>query len=129
MPAGGGRRQASRVKRQVLDCVVELARQIVAGARTRRVSVKLRTLVKYGYTAYAYDTLDLGKARGLSSRVSVPRYLANPSYYRSVEEELARNFEVEFEKRRDIKYVVFRARLAAPLPQNLQPGVADGEAR
>jgi len=101
----------------------------VSTTRSRRVSVKLKTLVKYGYAAYAYGTLDFRRVRGLTSRVRVPGRLANQYFYRKVEEELARNFDVEFEDRRGFRYAVFRARLGAPLPQHLQPGVVDGEAR
>jgi len=123
------RSRARRVQRRVLGYILRVAEHIVSTARSRRVSVKLKTLVKYGYAAYAYGTLDFRRVRGLTSRVRVPGRLANQYFYRKVEEELARNFDVEFEDRRGFRYAVFRARLGAPLPQHLQPGVVDGEAR
>jgi len=119
----------SRVQRRVLGYVLKVAEHIAATTRSPRVSIKLKTLVKYGYAAYAYGTLDFKRIRGLTSRIRVPGHLASQYFYRRVEEELARNFDVEFEDRRGSRYAVFRVRLGAPLSQHLQPGVVDGEAR
>jgi len=51
------------------------------------VSVKLKTLVEYGYATYAYRTLDFRRVRALTSRVRVPECLANQYFYRKVEED------------------------------------------
>ena len=56
------RSKVSGVQRRVLGYVLRVAEHIVYSARSRRVSVKLKTLVKYGYAAYG--TLDFRRIRG-----------------------------------------------------------------
>lgn len=103
-----------RVQGSVLGCVLRVAECIVAGARSRRVSVKVRSLVKYGYAAYVFGTLDFRRVRGLVSRVEPPSYIANRYFYRRVKEELVRYFDVRFENKRGFRYVVFSREDRAP---------------
>jgi len=96
-----------RVQDCVLGCVLRVAECIVAGARSRRVSVRVRSLVRYGYAAYVFGTLDFRRVRGLVSRVEPPSYIANRYFYGRIEEALARRFDVRFEDRRGFRYAVF----------------------
>ncbi|RLE72370.1 MAG: hypothetical protein DRJ37_03030 [Thermoprotei archaeon] len=96
-----------KVQDGVLNYVLKVAECIVAGARSRRVSVRVRSLVRYGYAAYVFGTLDFRRIRGLVSRVEPPSYIANRHFYGRVEEVLARRFDVRFEDRRGFRYAVF----------------------
>lgn len=96
-----------KVQNNVLNYVLRVAELIVVGARSRRVSIRVGSLVRYGYAAYVFSTLDFRRVRGLVSRVEPPSYIANRYFYGRVEEALARRFDVRFEDRRGFRYAVF----------------------
>ena len=108
------KRERERVKKGTLRKAVYIARLIVRDARSRRVSIRLRTLIKYAYASYALKEEKFNIIRGKAAKIKVPRYLFHKDFYKAVEEALTENFDVEFETRNGYKrYAVITVR---PVP-------------
>jgi len=93
-------------KRRILEHVRLVASEILRGTRSKSVSIKLRTLLKYAYVSYIVKTTNLNTIRGLVPRIKPPSQFTNQYFYRDMEEYLRRHFNVKFEKRRNARYVV-----------------------
>jgi len=93
-------------KNRILEHVRLVASEILKGTRSRTVSIKLRTLLKYAYVSYIVKTTNLNTIRGLVPRIKPPSRFTNQYFYRDMEEYLRRHFRVRFEKRRNARYVV-----------------------
>jgi len=91
----------------LLENVVAISRQLLEKTRSRRISIKLRTLLRYAYVAYKRKTTNLNTIRGLVPRVRPPSKLANQYFYREMERVLQKNFNVTVENRRQFRYVTF----------------------
>jgi len=98
---------AESEKTSLLEHVILISREILNHTRSQRVSIKLRTLLRYAYVAYKQKTTDLNAIRGLVPRVKPPSRLTNQYFYREMERVLKNNFKVKIENRRQFRYVVF----------------------
>jgi len=94
-------------KSSLLEHVVLISKEILNSTKSRVVSIKLRTLLRYAYVAYRQKTTDLNSIRGLVPRVRPPSRLTNQYLYREMERILRDNFNVKIENRRQFRYVVF----------------------
>lgn len=94
-------------KTHLLEHVVLISKEILDNTRSRMVSIKLRTLLRYAYVSYKRRTTDLNAIRGLVPRVKPPSRLTNQYFYREMEQTLKNNFNVRIENRRQFRYVVF----------------------
>ncbi|MCS7104533.1 MAG: hypothetical protein NZ954_03085 [Thermofilaceae archaeon] len=94
-------------KTHLLEHVVLISKEILDNTRSRMVSIKLRTLLRYAYVSYKRRTTDLNAIRGLVPRVKPPSRLTNQYFYREMERTLKNNFNVRIENRRQFRYVVF----------------------
>jgi hypothetical protein len=94
-------------KSSLLEHVVLISKEILNSTKSRVVSIKLRTLLRYAYVAYRQKTTDLNSIRGLVPRVRPPSRLTNQYFYREMERILRDNFNVKIENRRQFRYVVF----------------------
>lgn len=94
-------------KSSLLEHVILISREILNSTKSRMVSIKLRTLLRYAYVAYKQKTTDLNSIRGLVPRVRPPSRLTNQYFYREMERILRDNFNVEIENRRQFRYVIF----------------------
>ncbi|RLG47724.1 MAG: hypothetical protein DRO06_02405 [Thermoproteota archaeon] len=94
-------------KTKLLHHVNLVARELIRNTRSKRISIKLRTLLRYAYVSYKRKTTDLNTIRGLVPRIRPPSRLANQYFYRDIENMLRRNFKVVIESRRQFKYVTF----------------------
>lgn len=103
----GGLRRS--VQGGVIEGVLTVAFHLIRTSKSKTFSVKIRTLVRYGYTSYVYGTREFKRIKGLASRVNMPKNFANPYFYNKIEKELKRNFKVYFENRGKIRYAVFFA--------------------
>ncbi|MEM1508916.1 MAG: hypothetical protein QW291_04855 [Thermofilaceae archaeon] len=91
----------------LLEHVVLISRELLDNTRSRVISIKLRTLLKYAYVSYRRRTTDLNSIRGLVPRVRPPSKLTNQYFYREMEKVLKNNFNVKIENRRQFRYVIF----------------------
>jgi len=98
---------AESERASLLEHVILISREILNHTRSQRVSIKLRTLLRYAYVAYKQKTTDLNAIRGLVPRVKPPSRLTNQYFYREMERVLKNNFKVKIENRRQFRYVVF----------------------
>lgn len=94
-------------KRKLLEHVVLISKELLRSTRSRSISIKLRTLLRYAYVSYRRRTTDLNTIRGLVPRVRPPPRLANQYFYREMERVLKENFRIRIENRRQFRYVVF----------------------
>ena len=94
-------------ERRLLEYVVLISKEILKNTKSRMISIKLRTLLKYAYVSYKRRTTDLNAIRGLVPRVRPPSRLTNQYFYREMEKVLKNNFNVRIENRRQFRYVVF----------------------
>jgi hypothetical protein len=94
-------------KSSLLEHVVLISKEILNSTKSRVVSIKLRTLLRYAYVAYRQKTTDLNSIRGLVPRMRPPSRLTNQYFYREMERILRDNFNVKIENRRQFRYVVF----------------------
>ena len=101
-------REKSRIERGVLSRISYVASLIVKGAKSPRISIRLRSLVKYSYTAYILGLKDFNMIRGVSSKVNPPKYLFSHYFYRRVEEELAKHYKVLFVNRKGKRYAIIK---------------------
>ena len=94
-------------KGELLNHVVAISRELLEKTKSQRISIKLRTLLRYAYVAYRRKTTNLNTIRGLVPRVRPPSKLANQYFYREMERVLRKNFKISVENRRQFRYVVF----------------------
>lgn len=94
-------------RNHLLEHVILVSKEILGHTRSRMVSIKLRTLLRYAYVAYKQRTTDLNAIRGLVPRVKPPSRLTNQYFYREMERVLRSNFNVKIENRRQFRYVIF----------------------
>lgn len=94
-------------KSKLLEHVVLVSKELLKSTRSRSISIKLRTLLRYAYVSYRRRTTDLNIIRGLVPRVRPPSRLANQYFYREIERVLRNNFRIKIENRRQFRYVVF----------------------
>ncbi|MEM1690533.1 MAG: hypothetical protein QXG48_01655 [Thermofilaceae archaeon] len=94
-------------RNHLLEHVVLVSKEILRNTKSRMVSIKLRTLLRYAYVAYKQRTTDLNAIRGLVPRVKPPSKLTNQYFYREMERVLRNNFNIRIENRRQFRYVVF----------------------
>ena len=96
----------SSLKDGILEHLRLVVSEILRNTKSRTISIKLRTLLKYAYVSYAAKTTNLNMIRGLVPRIRPPPQLTNQYFYRDIEDFLRRNFNVKFERRRNARYVV-----------------------
>ncbi len=92
---------------KLLRHVYLVAQEILRSTKSKKISIKLRTLLRYAYVSYKRNTTNLNTIRGLVPRIRPPPRLANQYFYRDMEKMLRRNFHVTIERRRQFKYVTF----------------------
>lgn len=97
----------SGVHAGIIEGILTIASHLIRTSKSKTFSVKIRTLLRYGYTSYVYGTSEFKRIKGLASRVSMPKQLTNPYFYDKVEKELAKTFTVKFEDRSKIRYAIF----------------------
>lgn len=92
-------------RRRVLEKTVEVAIHLLNTARTRRISVKMATLVKYAYLACRLGTLDITALKQM--KVHPPHHLRTQYFYREVVKALRkRRIRARVEHRHSVKYLV-----------------------
>jgi len=103
---GGIMREKVPDKRKILDHVLLVTGQLLKDTKSKKISIKLRTLLRYAYISYVRKTVNLSTIRGLVPRIRPPSRLTNQYFYRDVEDVLRRNFKVKIENKRNFRYVV-----------------------
>ncbi len=94
-------------RRRILEHVHLIAQELINKTRSKRISIKLRTLLRYAYVSYKSKTTDLSVIRGLVPRIRPPSRLANQYFYREMERSLRSKFNIKVEIRRQFRYVTF----------------------
>ncbi len=94
-------------KAKLLEHIVLVAQELLRSTKSRKVSIKLRTLLRYAYVSYKRKTTDLNVIRGLVPKIRPPSRLANQYFYREIERLLVERFNVKIENRRQFRYVTF----------------------
>ncbi|RLE88651.1 MAG: hypothetical protein DRJ67_01385 [Thermoprotei archaeon] len=89
----------------VVERVVVIAEKLLAGARSRGISVKLRTLLRYAYASLKLGTMDIAVLRSVVARIHPPHTLTNRKFYGELEEALRARLGAHIYYRRDKKYV------------------------
>ncbi|HDD64327.1 MAG: hypothetical protein DRJ32_03030 [Thermoprotei archaeon] len=84
-----------------------VAKNIVKRTKSKKISIKLRTLLRYAYVSYVRNTFDISTIRGLVPRIRPPSRFTSQYVYRDIEDMLRRNFKVMVERRRQHTYVIF----------------------
>jgi len=95
------------LKREVLRKTIEVCKVLLKSARSRTFSIKLKTLIRYGYISYVRNTTDINILKGLMSRLYPPREIVNQHFYRELEKALRENFNVKIRRRGSHRYAVF----------------------
>ncbi|RLE83668.1 MAG: hypothetical protein DRJ39_04485 [Thermoprotei archaeon] len=94
-------------KEQIIRKILLVSKVLLNSVHSRQFSIKLKTLIRYGYIAYVRNTTDINTLKGLMSRIYPPREIVNQHYYRAVEKALRNNFNVKFTRYGSHKYAVF----------------------
>lgn len=94
-------------KNKILEHVLMISQKLVSESRSSKISVKLRTLLRYAYISYQRQTFDLSTIRGLVPRLRPPSSLANQYFYRDIETLLKKRFNVDIHYKRNFRYVTF----------------------
>ncbi|RLE83978.1 MAG: hypothetical protein DRJ41_03960 [Thermoprotei archaeon] len=94
-------------KRRILEHVHLIAQELINKTRSRTISIKLRTLLRYAYVSYRSKTTDLNVIRGLVPRIRLPSKFSNQYFYREIERSLRSRFNINIEVRRQLRYVTF----------------------
>lgn len=94
-------------RHRLIEHVLLVAHELLRSTRSQRISIKLRTLLRYAYVSYRRKTTDLNIIRGLVPRIRPPSRLANQYFYKEIEKALRENFNITIESRRQFKYVTF----------------------
>ncbi|MCD6458425.1 MAG: hypothetical protein B6U95_00955 [Thermofilum sp. ex4484_82] len=92
-------------KNKILRHVYLITQELLRSTRSRKISIKLRTLLRYAYVSYTRRTTNLNTIRGLVPRVKPPSWLTNQYFYRDIENMLRKNFKASIEVRRQFRYV------------------------
>ncbi len=93
-------------KEKLIEQVVVIAEKIIDSTKSRKISIKLRTLLRYAYVSYIKKTTDINIIRGLVPRIRPPARLTNQYYYREIERVLRERLNARIENRRQFRYVV-----------------------
>jgi hypothetical protein len=93
-------------KEKLLEHLELVVQQLLNSTKSKRISIKLRTLLRYTYVSYVKKTSDISVIRGLVPRVRPPAWLTNQYYYREIERVLRDKFNAKIETRRQLRYVV-----------------------
>lgn len=94
-------------KEKLIDQIIVITNKLIESTKSRRISIKLRTLLRYAYVSYIKKTTDISVIRGLVPRIRPPARLTNQYYYREIERALKQKFNARIENRRQFRYVVF----------------------
>ncbi len=97
-------------KEKLIEQVVVIAEKIIESTKSKKISIKLRTLLRYAYVSYIKKTTDINIIRGLVPRIRPPARLTNQYYYREIERVLKERFNARIENRRQFRYVVLYRR-------------------
>lgn len=92
-------------KSRLLKHVYMVTEELLRSTKSRQISIKLRTLLRYAYVSYIRRTTNLNTIRGLVPRIKPPPRFTNQYFYRDIEDMLRRNFKVSIETRRQFRYV------------------------
>lgn len=92
----------------VLKASVDVLDLILSKTLSRKFSIKLRTLLRYGFVSYIARTKDLNVIRGLAARILPPPSFTHQYFYLKLQKKLKERFgsALTFEKRRNHTYVV-----------------------
>ncbi len=100
--------QTREEKERILEHLTLVVQQLLNSTRSRQLSIKLRTLLRYTYVSYIKKTTDISVIRGLVPRIRPPAWLTNQYYYREIERVLRDKFNAQIESRRQFRYVVLQ---------------------
>ncbi|RLE61548.1 MAG: hypothetical protein DRJ35_00060 [Thermoprotei archaeon] len=93
-------------KEKLINQVIIITNKLIESTKSRKISIKLRTLLRYAYVSYIKKTTDINIIRGLVPRIRPPARLTNQYYYREIERVLKQKFNARIENRRQFRYVV-----------------------
>ena len=93
-------------KESLLQHIQWIAEEILRNSKSTRVSVKLRTLIRYAYTSSVKNTRDLSALRGMIARVKTPSWATSPFYYRRAARVLQEKLNAKLDRSRSDVYVV-----------------------
>ncbi|RLE94208.1 MAG: hypothetical protein DRJ96_09570 [Thermoprotei archaeon] len=93
---------------EIVDMAVAVAGRMAAAARSRQISVKLSTIVRYAYIALRYRTVNLRRLRGLTARVRPPQRVLSRYVHDAVAEAVSRRLGAQVVWRRGRRYLVIR---------------------
>ena len=93
-------------KEKLIDQIILITNRLIESTKSRKISIKLRTLLRYAYVSYIKKTTDINIIRGLVPRIRPPARLTNQYYYREIERVLKQRFNARIETRRQFRYVV-----------------------
>jgi len=94
-------------KDRLLNHAQQVVIELLKSTKSKKISIKLRTLLRYAYISYIRKTFDLNMLRGLVPRIKPPYRYTNQYVYRDLENMLRKNFNVILEKRRQYTYATF----------------------
>ena len=97
-------------KEKLIDQIIIITNRLIESTKSRKISIKLRTLLRYAYVSYIKKTTDINIIRGLVPRIRPPARLTNQYYYREIERVLKQKFNARIETRRQFRYVVLYKR-------------------
>lgn len=97
-------------KEKLLEHLTLVVQQLLSSTKSKQLSIKLRTLLRYTYVSYIKKTSDISVIRGLVPRVQPPAWLTNQYYYREIERVLRERFNARIENRRQFRYVILQKR-------------------
>lgn len=100
--------QTREERERLLEHLTLVVQQLLNSTKSRQLSIKLRTLLRYTYVSYIKKTTDISVIRGLVPRIRPPAWLTNQYYYREIERVLRDKFNARIENRRQFRYVVLR---------------------
>lgn len=93
-------------KEKLINQIIIITNKLIESTKSRKISIKLRTLLRYAYVSYIKKTTDINIIRGLVPRIRPPARLTNQYYYREIERVLKQKFNARIENRRQFRYVV-----------------------
>ena len=105
---------------ELIEQVIIIAEKLIESAKSKKISIKLRKLLRYAYVSYTMgipvsvdNTEGWNKVRSIY--VKLPARLTNKYYYREIERVLKERFNARVVKRRRTKYIVFYKGRAPPI--------------
>jgi len=97
-------------REKLIEHVIVIAEKIIDSTKSRKISIKLRTLLRYAYISYVLGLDPHGDAAWRRIRsihtVRPPPRLTNQYYYREIERALRERLGARIENRRQFRYVV-----------------------